>query len=360
MKYNAKRIAIIVMALILSISTTACGGSQPAATPAPAPAAPAAPTAPAAVPAPATTPPAANAISLSLNHVGATDHPYQTGSLKFAELVQEYSGGSITVDVFPASQIASGAKSIEFVQMGTLDIALESTMAFSNFVPEIGVLDMPFLFSTKEEAFKVLDGEVGKKLEEISESKGFKVIGWWDNGFRSITSVKGSVAKPADLTGLKIRTPESKVFLTTFETFGAIPTPMAVSEVFSSLQLGTVDASENSDSNNINNKYTEVCPYYSVTKHIYTAEPLIMSTDRFNSFTPEQQDAILRAGKEAGEVQRNASLALDETNMETIRATGVTLNIVEDLSEFQEACQPVYAAFESDFGELLRMIDAAK
>ena len=302
----------------------------------------------------------ARAASLSLNHVGATDHPYHSGSLKFAELVKEYSNGSITVDVFPASQIASGAKAIEFVQMGTLDIALESTMAFSNFVAEIGVLDMPFLFSSKQEAFKVLDGAVGKKLEGIAEAHDFKVIGWWDNGFRSITSVKGSVAKPSDLAGLKIRTPESAVFLSTFRALGAIPTPMAVSEVFSSLQLGTVDASENSDSNNIMNKYTEVCPYYSVTKHIYTAEPLIMDKDRFESFTPEQQAAILRAGKEAGDFQRAESLKLDEMNIETIRASGVTLNIVEDVSEFQAACQPVYKEFEDKLGALLKMIEDTK
>jgi len=302
----------------------------------------------------------ASAASLSLNHVGATDHPYQDGSLRFAELVKEYTGGSLTVDVFPASQIASGAKSIEFVQMGTLDIALESTMAFSNFVPEIGVLDMPFLFASKPEAFKVLDGEAGRKLSDLAEAKGFKVLGWWDNGFRSITSTKGSVAKPEDLRGLKIRTPESKVFLTTFETLGAIPTPMAVSEVFSALQLGTVDASENSDSNNINNKYTEVCKYYSVTKHIYTAEPMVMSLDRFNAFTPEEQASILRAAKEAGDYQREVSLKLDASNMETIAKTGVTLNILEDISAFQAACQPVYGAFASEFGDLLKMIEAAR
>ena len=233
-------------------------------------------------------------------------------------------------------------------------------MAFSNYVPQVGVLDLPFLFSNKEEAFRIIDGVAGDKLAEIAESKGFKVIGWWDNGFRSITSTKGPVASPADLVGLKIRTPESKVFLTTFQTLGAIPTPMAVSEVFSALQLGTVDAAENSDSNNIKNKYTEVCAYYSVTKHIYTFEPLIMSLDKFNSFSPEQQNAILKAGKEAGDFQRQTSQKLDDTNMATVRAAeGVSLNIVEDLSEFQAACEPVYAAFPQ-FKELLGIINASR
>lgn len=298
------------------------------------------------------------AVNLSLNHVGATDHPYQAGAVRFAELVEEYTDGIVTVDVFPASQIASGSKAIEYVQAGTLDIAVESTMAFSNFVSEVGVLDLPFMFSDKKEAFKIIDGPAGDKIEEIAESKGFKILGWWDNGFRSITSTKGNIAKPADLAGLKIRTPESKVFLTTFETLGAIPTPMAVSEVFSALQLGTVDAAENSDSNNIKNKFTEVCPSYSVTKHIYTFEPVIMSMDKFNSFTPEQQNAIMRAAKAATDHQRLVSMDLDATNMTTIKnSEGVTMNIVEDLTPFQEACEPVYAAFPQ-FKELRALINA--
>ncbi|MEG1845035.1 MAG: TRAP transporter substrate-binding protein, partial [Clostridia bacterium] len=297
----------------------------------------------------------AGAASLALNHVGAPDHPYQLGAEKFAELVKEYTGGSITVDVFPASQIASGAKAIEMVQTYTLDIAVESTMSLSNFVPEIGVLDLPFLFATKEDAFKVLDGEVGDKLEACAEKQGLKIIGWWDNGFRNITSTKGLVKEPKDLAGLKIRTPESTVFLKTFETLGAIPTAMAVSEVFSSLQLGTVDASENSDSNNLKNKYTEVCHYYTVSKHIYTAEPVIMNLDMFNAYTPEEQDAILRACKGATEYQRQISLALDETNMQTIADSGVEMLVLDDLSVFQAACQPVYEYFRADFGEYIDM-----
>lgn len=301
----------------------------------------------------------ASAASLALNHVGATDHPYQNGAEKFAELVNEYTNGTLTIDVFPASQIASGAKAIEMVQTGTLDIAVESTMALSNFVPEIGVLDLPFLFATKEEAFKVLDGEIGDKLEAFAEGKGLKIIGWWDNGFRSITSTKGLVKTPADLKGLKIRTPESTVFLKTFETMGAVPTAMAVAEVFSSLQLGIIDAAENSDSNNIKNKYTEVCPFYSALKHIYTAEPVVMNLDTFNMFTAEEQEAILKAADEATAYQREVSVALDATNMQTVKdSPGVELFILEDLTEFQNAVKPVYEFFQPQYGDLIALVQA--
>jgi tripartite ATP-independent transporter DctP family solute receptor len=300
------------------------------------------------------------AVKLSLNHVGATDHPYQDGSLKFAELVENNSNGSIKVDVFPASQIASGAKAIEFVQMGTLDIALESTMALSNFVKEIGVLDLPFIFSSKEEAFKILDGEFGKELEAIAEKKGFKILGWWDNGFRTMSNSKRPITGPSDLKGLKIRVPESKIFISTFEALGAVPTPMAVSEVFTALQLGTVDGQENTEANFYKNKYHEVNSYYSVTNHIYTAEPLVMSLDKFNSLSEDQQNALLVAAKEAGEYQRQVSLKLDETLLTNIKATGVNVNVIDDLTPFQEAVKPIYKMFESDFGALLNLLEEVK
>ena len=150
-------------------------------------------------------------VTLSLNHVGATTHPYQYGSERFAELVSEKTGGRIAVEVYPASQIASGAKAIEFVQMGTLDIALESTMAAENFIPEIGVLNLPFLFENADQAFSVLDGDVGNELRAAAEAKGFKILCWMYNGFRDISNSVKPITAPEDLKGLKIRVPESQV-----------------------------------------------------------------------------------------------------------------------------------------------------
>ncbi len=211
-------------------------------------------------------------VTLSLNHVGATTHPYQYGSERFAELVSEKTGGRIAVEVYPASQIASGAKAIEFVQMGTLDIALESTMAAENFIPEIGVLNLPFLFENADQAFSVLDGDVGNELRAAAEAKGFKILCWMYNGFRDISNSVKPITAPEDLKGLKIRVPESQVFLKTFETLGGVPTPMAISEVFTAMQLKTVDGQENPSAIFVNNKYNEVNDYYSVTHHIFTAE----------------------------------------------------------------------------------------
>lgn len=298
-------------------------------------------------------------VTLSLNHVGATTHPYQYGSERFAELVSEKTGGRITVEVYPASQIASGAKAIEFVQMGTLDIALESTMAAENFIPEIGVLNLPFLFENADQAFSVLDGDVGNELRAAAEAKGFKILCWMYNGFRDISNSVKPITAPEDLKGLKIRVPESQVFLKTFETLGGVPTPMAISEVFTAMQLKTVDGQENPSAIFVNNKYNEVNDYYSVTHHIFTAEPLIMSLDKFNSFSEEDQTTLLEAAQEAAEYQRQLAIDSADQELQQIKDAGVNVNVVEDMSDFKAAVQPVYETFKDQYGALIEKIQEA-
>jgi tripartite ATP-independent transporter DctP family solute receptor len=298
-------------------------------------------------------------INFSLNHVGATNHFYQDGSLRFAELVKEATNGAITIDVFPASQIASGAKAIEFVQMGTLDITLESTMALENFVPESGVLNLPFMFKTRQDAFRILDGDIGREIAIAAEAKGFKILAWWDNGFRAISNSSKPVKMPADIRGLKIRVPESKVFIETFQTLGAVPTAMAVSEVFSALQLHTVDGQENTPANFINNKYAEVNRYFSDSRHIYTAEPLIMSLSKFNELPKEFQDILVSAAKEAGEYERQLSLQADQSDIEIIKSAGVQVDSFTDVAAWITAVQPVYRLFPQ-FDSLRQRIQAAQ
>jgi tripartite ATP-independent transporter DctP family solute receptor len=300
-------------------------------------------------------------ITLKLNHVGATTHPYHAGSEKFAELVSEKSNGSIEVQVFPASQIASGAKAIEFVQMNTLDIALESTMSLSNFVPEIDVLNMPFLFKDAEEAYKVLDGEAGQKLAAKSEEYGFKILGWWYNGFRDMSNSKGSIETPKDMSGLKFRIPESEVFRSAFEALGALPTSMPVSEVFTAIQLGTVDGQENPAANYINNRFNEVNKYYSETHHIFTAEPLIMSKEKFDSFSSEQQQVLLDAAKEAGLYQRELGIEDENNLLEQIRnMEDVIYNKPSDMQVFRDAVESVYEKFSESLGEYFDLIESSK
>lgn len=295
-------------------------------------------------------------MTLSLNHVGSTTHPYQYGVGKFAQLVNAYTDGAIGVTIYPASQIASGAKAVEAVQLGTLDMCLESTMAVENFVSEIGVLNLPFIFSDKNEVYTVLDGDFGEELKGYAENQGFKILCWMDNGFRDISNNVRPITSPDDMKGLKMRTPESSVFIDTFEQLGATATAMATSELFSAMQLGTVDGQENATSTFVNNKYYEVNKYYSITHHIYTAEPLIISLDKWNSLTDDQKAAVQKAADEACDYQRGVSDSQAADLLEQVKANGCEVNeLTADATEaFKKAVEPVYTKYEAQYGTLIQ------
>jgi len=342
-----KRLLSLVLAAVMCTGLAACGSSQSSSS--------AAASSSSSASAEAEVP-AGESIVLTLNHDGATDHPYNYGAEKFAQLVAEKTNGEVTIEVYPASQIASGTKAVEFVQMQTLDINLSATTSLINFVPIIGALDMPFQFANKDEVFKVLDGEIGDKLEAEAENAGFKILAWWDNGFKNVSNSVRPITCVADYKGLKIRTPESDVFLKTYEALGATPTAMAVGEVYTAIQTGVVDGQDNTVANFVKNKYSEVQDYLTITNHIYTAEPLVMNLDKFNSLTADQQTAILEAAQEACEYERQLSIEQEESDLQAVRDAGVEVTVIEDTTELREAVQSVYDAYEAEYGELIAEI----
>lgn len=294
-------------------------------------------------------------IVLKLHHQATEGHPYYVGAEKFKELVEEKTNGNVVIEIYPNNELASSSKAVEGVQLGTIDIALESSMTIGNFVPEFGVLDMPFLFENRDQVYAILDGEVGQELAAKAEECGFKLLYYWDNGFRNISNGKKPINSVEDLKGLKIRVPESEVFITTFETLGAIPTPMAWSEVFTSLQLGTVDGQENPNGHMIAYKLYEVQKYFAVTNHIFTAEPLIMNLDVFNSLSENQRTAIMEAAKEAGDYQRKLSADREQEFLDQVKDNGVEVT-EPDLNAFKTAVGPVYDKYKDTYGELLTKI----
>jgi tripartite ATP-independent transporter DctP family solute receptor len=302
-------------------------------------------------------------LTLSLNHIGSTNHPYHFGSEFLKEKLLEFSNGRMSIDIYPASQIAAGAKAISAVQMGTLDIAVENPMSLGNFVPEAEVLNLPYLFDDHEQAFRLMDGEVGKKFEEASEAKGLKVIGWWYNGYRNMSNSKRPIKTPEDVKGLKMRIAESEIFSATFEAFGAFPVVMPTSEIFTALQMGTVDAQENPQNNYLNNKYYEVNKYYSFTKHVFTVEPLVMSLDRFNELTAEQQEILIKAVDASEIFQRQIAKETEDTQLQQVvddPTKDVEVTVIEDLSGFRAIVAPVYDLLRPTLGEYIELVEKAK
>lgn len=342
-----KKSLVLLLALVL-LSVFALAGCSPGAPAAPEPAADA-PVAP--------EPSAEAEFVIRVGHTNAPTHHYQVGLEYFAERVAEKTDGRVEILVFPADQLGGQRQEVEGLMMGTHDMVLTSTMVLSNFEPAIGAFDLPFLFTNREHIFKVLDGEIGDEMAAKFEEQGIKLLAYWENGFRYITNSVRPIVVPEDLRGLKIRVPESPVFLSTFTTMGAAATPMAFGEVFSALQLGTVDGQETPAGHIIHKAFFEVQDYLSLTGHFYTAQPLAISKDLFDSLPADIQQAIVEAAIEARDFQRQLAVESEQTYLEQLAGHGMTILEV-DIPAFQAAVQPVYEQFEDQHGEIVRRIRA--
>ena len=228
-------------------------------------------------------------------------------------------------------------------------------MTEANFINDMNVLNLPFLFSDYDQVYQVLDGPVGNTLAASAESAGFKMLYYWDNGFRNLSNNVRPINSVEDLKGLKIRVPENDIFISTWEAMGAIPTPMAWSEVFSSLQLGTINGQENPNGHMKSYNLTEVQKYFTITNHVYTAEPLLMNLDKFQSLSENQQQASLKAAQEAGDFERELRQQINDGTIQFIKDAGVEVT-TPDLHPFKSAVQSVYDTYSSRFGNLLTEI----
>jgi len=187
----------------------------------------------------------------------------------FKKYVEEQSEGRIKVELYPNAQLGGDREMAEAVQVGILQIALPVVSVTSSFEKSFNVVEMPYLFTTRESAFKALDGDLGQELDRRLLKTGMMNLGYYENGFRHITNNKGPIHSPADLKGVKIRTMEVPPHITFFKKLGANPTPMSFGELYTALQQGTVDAQENPLAIINESRLYEVQKYISLTGHVF-------------------------------------------------------------------------------------------
>jgi tripartite ATP-independent transporter DctP family solute receptor len=295
---------------------------------------------------------------LKLGHLSPTDHHYHKAAIMFRDLVAKKTNGEVEVKVFPANQLGKQRELVEGAQLGTVDMVLTSDVLLSSFEESMGVLNMPYLFRDIEHVGKVLDGAIGKKLSGNLAKKNLMVLAYWENGFRHITNSKRPINKPADLDGLKVRTPSGYIFIESFKAFGASPTPMAFGELYSALQLGTVDGQENPVSHAVTQKFYEVQKYLSLTNHIHVSEPLLMSKIIFDGLKPEYQKALVEAAVEVAPWIRNEVESLKSEQLAFLK-TKMEVNSA-DREAFETAAQVVYDKYDKKFGQMIKDIKAVK
>ena len=268
----------------------------------------------------------------------------------FAEQVESLTEGRYQIETFYAGSLGAERESIEGVQLGTLELTFTSTGPVPNFVPELSILDIPFLFRDYEHARGVLDSEIGDDLLGRFEAHGIKGLAWADNGFRHMTNDIRPIAAPSDLDGLKMRTMESPVHIAAYREFGILPTPMAFPEVFAALQQGVVDGQENPLSVIESNNFDEVQQYLSMTGHVFSPCVFLMNLDMWDQLSEEDQGHFVTAAQAGAEANRARVDADEETAIESMRADG--MEIIEDVDRdvFIEALAAVNAQFEEEFG----------
>ncbi len=289
--------------------------------------------------------------TLRINIALAQNSHYGVAIDTFAREVEQRTSGGYKVQTFYSSALGAERESVEGVQLGTLDLTLTSTGPLPNFVPDVAILDIPFLFRDYAHARAVLDGPIGQELLTKFQAKGMVGLAWAENGFRHMTNSKRPVNVPDDLRGLKMRTMENPIHIEAYRQFGIQPTPMAFTEVFTALQQGTVDGQENPLSVITAAKLDQVQKYLSLTGHVYSPAVLLMNKVQWDKLSPADQQVFLDAAKEAVKANR-ARVDEDERKaVADLRAKGMTVAENVDKAKFQAALDPVYADFAKRFGQ---------
>lgn len=298
---------------------------------------------------------------LRLGHLQTETHPYHKGALKFKELVEEKSNGKIRIDIFPSSQLGNGRDQIEGAQIGSIHFHIGSVAPVTNFAPKFNLLNLPYLFESREHAFRVLDGEIGKEIATDLENRGLINLGYMENGWRHMTNNKKPIKTSADAAKLKLRVQESPPYISFIKALGSTPVPVPFGELYTALEQKVVDGQENPLAQIYLNKFQEVQSYLTLTAHNYDAAVFLMSKTTFDTLPEELQKAVSEASAEAVDYERKVAMEDEKKLLEDLKKTEIEIEENPDLDSFREAVKPVYEEYEETIGkELFDKIESLK
>lgn len=292
------------------------------------------------------------------NDLSAT-HP-ESVCLKdvFKKQIEAKSGGRIKVELYPNSQLGGTREMVEAVQMGNLEMTTPATSVLAGFEKRMQILDLPFLFKSKEAAFGALDGKLGDEISKMLLPQGFVVLGFFENGYRHISNNRKPIKTPADLKGLKIRTMENPMHIAYFKALGANPTPMNFGEVYTALQQKTIDGQENPVAIVYDNKFYEVQKYYSLTGHLFSVTVLLANVDFMNKLPTDLKAIVSEASRNFCLANRKMVTEQEQDTINKIKATGMQVNELSEKQKkpFMDAAMPIYKQFEDIIGKDLMQI----
>lgn len=291
-------------------------------------------------------------------HGAHPGNPRTIAAEKWAELFTSCTGGRHTVKVAPAATMGDDVEMLTSAISGVIQVTANSQGPLAQLVPEVGLLGLPFLFEDLPTAWKVLDGEVGSMLAERVRGVGLELLGFWDNGIRHVSHVAKLVPQPADIRGMKIRTPPDPMTVAIFEALGASPAPLAFSELPSALQAGVFDGQENPLVNIWSAKLHTITPYITLTGHKYESTPVLAGGSWWAELDGDSRRCALEATREAGAMQREMVLRSEAELKPQMEAEGVVFGEA-DRAAYRAATASVYDRFAKDHPEMVAALKRA-
>jgi TRAP-type transport system periplasmic protein len=283
---------------------------------------------------------------IKFGHVGKPGSLLEMTAQEFAKRANAKLGDKAKVVVYGSSQLGSDSELMKKLKLGTVDLALPSTV-MSSYVPGFGVFEMPYLVKDREHMARIRDQIVFPTLVPQAEKAGYRVIGVWENGFRQITNNKRPIVKPADLDGIKLRTPKGVWRVKMFKAYGANPTPLAFSEVFVALQTGAMDGQENPLAQIISGHFQEVQKYLSLTGHVYTPSYVVAGAS-WNRMSKDVQKILSDTAIEMQPVVYKMAADLDAKLLDQIKKNPNIKVNEADKEAFIKASKPIYDEFSKE------------
>ena len=281
-------------------------------------------------------------LTLKFGHVGKPGSLFEASVNAFAACSNKALGNKAEVQTFGSSQLGKDKELLQKLKLGQITFSLPSSV-MSSVADEFGVFEMPYIIKDRNHMRRVWS-ELGGTFQDAVKSKGYRVIGLFENGFRHITNNTRQIDKPADLSGIKLRTPKGAWRVKMFKLYGANPTPMAFSEVFTALKTSVIDGQENPYAQIASAKFQEVQKYLSITGHVYTPAYVLVSDKHYPKLPKDVRMALEKCGVETREFVYKHAAKLEKELLDVIKAAGVKVNTANKAA-FIKASKPIYDEF---------------
>ena len=293
--------------------------------------------------------------NLRIAVVQVKEHPFSMGAQKFADLVNQKSGGKMKAKVFTGGTLGGDAQVISSLQGGTIDVTVVSTGLLQGMATEFGLFYLPLVFEDVREADAVLDGPLGQKLLDKLPEKRLIGLCYWEHGYRNVTNSKREIAKWEDIQGMKIRVIQIPIFVDIFNGLGANAVPMPFTELYTALEQKAVDGQENALATIETAKFNEVQKYLSTTRHVYDPLVVLFSKKTWDQLSPDERKIVADAAIEARPYQRKLNREREAQILKEMASKGMVVTDVtpQERVRMREHLKPVTEKYTKEFGEPL-------